>query len=137
MSIPDETPAAVTYLPSKTTRSPVGSAPKPGSWSSASQWEVARRPLSRPAAARISEPVHTEVVQVVWASTARIHSCSGPSVMCASCPGPPGTTRMSGAVTSSSVASATSPSEPRSLRCGPVRSATNTVSVPGTRLRVS
>ncbi len=58
MSMPDDTPAAVTYLPSTTTRSPVGSAPKPRRWSRASQWRVARRPRSSPAAASSSEPVH-------------------------------------------------------------------------------
>lgn len=31
MSMPEDTPAAVTYFPSYTTRSPVGSAPKAGS----------------------------------------------------------------------------------------------------------
>ncbi|MCW2641532.1 MAG: enoyl-CoA hydratase [Dactylosporangium sp.] len=53
MSMPEETPAAVTYLPSNTTRSPVGTAPSAGSWSRASQWDAARRPVSSPAAARM------------------------------------------------------------------------------------
>ncbi len=52
MSMPEDTPAAVTYLPSVTTRSPVGSAPWCFRWSRAGQWEVARRPLRRPAVLR-------------------------------------------------------------------------------------
>ncbi len=37
MSIPEDTPAAVTYFPSNTTRSPVGSAPNCGNRSRYSQ----------------------------------------------------------------------------------------------------
>lgn len=76
MSMPEETPAAVTYLPSKTTLSPVASAPNGPSCPVASQWDVARRPRSSPAAASSSEPVHTEVVQVLVASAARNQSSS-------------------------------------------------------------
>jgi hypothetical protein len=65
MSMPEETPAAVTYLPSNTTRSATGLAPSWPSSSRANQCEVARRPASRPAAARMRDPVQTDVVQVV------------------------------------------------------------------------
>src|SRR5690606_40495308 len=44
---------------------------KAGSWSSASQCEVARRPVSRPAAASSSEPVHTDVVQEIGRASCR------------------------------------------------------------------
>src|SRR2546430_5716743 len=77
MSMPEETPAAVTYLPSNTTRSVTGAAPSCPSSSMASQCVVARRPVSRPAAARTRDPVQTDVVQVVAWSAARSHSCTG------------------------------------------------------------
>ena len=79
MSMPEETPAAVTYLPSNATRSVTGVAPSWPSSSRASQCVVARRPVSRPAAARMSDPVQTDVVQAVAWSAARSHSCTGPS----------------------------------------------------------
>jgi hypothetical protein len=79
MSMPADTPAAVTYLPSNTTRSLTGVTASAPSSSRASQCDVARRPASSPAAARMSEPVQTDVVQAVVASAARSHSCSGPS----------------------------------------------------------
>ena len=43
------------------------------------------------AATLMSAPVHTEVVQVLVASAARSHSCTGPSVICLFWPGVPGT----------------------------------------------
>src|ERR1700761_3193317 len=46
MSMPEDTPAAVTYFPSVTTRSLAGLAPRLPSSSMASQWVVARRPFS-------------------------------------------------------------------------------------------
>jgi hypothetical protein len=49
--------------PCGTTRSCVGSAPAPARVSSSSQWVVARRPSSSPAAPSSSEPVQTDVVQ--------------------------------------------------------------------------
>lgn len=137
MSIPDDTPAAVTYLPSMTTRSPVGSAPNVFRTSRASQCEVARRPSSRPAAASSSEPVQTEVVQVLPASAARSQPSSVSFSIWALWPGPPGTITRSGAGTSARVRSATSARLPLSLRTGPVRSATKTVSAPGVRERIS
>src|SRR5436190_11067251 len=47
MSIPDETPAAVTTLPSSTTRSATGVAPKAESASRQIQWLVARLPAGQ------------------------------------------------------------------------------------------
>jgi hypothetical protein len=137
MSMPDETPAAVTYLPSVTTRSPVGSTPKFFRWSRASQWEVARRPSRSPAAASSSEPVHTDVVQVLVASAARSQSRSTSLSICGVWPGPPGTTTMSGVGTSARVLSAVMARLPVSVRTGPACSATKTVSESGRRPRVS
>ena len=65
MSMPDDTPAAVTILPCSTTRRPVGIAPYSFSRSSDAQCVVASLPSSRPAAASNIEPVHTDVVHVV------------------------------------------------------------------------
>ena len=62
MSIPDETPAAVITLPCSTTRFEVERAPSLSSVSSSSQWVVASRPSSTPAAPSSSEPVQTDVV---------------------------------------------------------------------------
>ncbi len=137
MSMPEETPAAVTYLPSRTTRSPVGSAPNSSSVSSASQCEVARRPVSSPAAASSSDPVQTEVVQAVAASADRSQPSRASFSIWSLWPGPPGTITTSGEGTSASVFSATSARLPVSLCTGPVRSATKTVSAPGVRLRIS
>lgn len=137
MSMPEDTPAAVTYLPSNTTRSPVGRAPKAGSRSRNIQCEEARRPSRSPAAASSSEPVQTEVVQVLVASTARSQSRTAGFSISTSGAGPPGTMTMSGRVTSCSPLSATSASDPESLRTGPGRSATNATSAPGSLPRVS
>ena len=81
--------------------------------------------------------MHTEVVQVLVASAARIQSSSALLSICAVCPGPPGTITTSGFATSSRVLSAVSARFPLSVRTGPVRSATNTVSESGRRPRVS
>ena len=56
--------------PSKSRRdTATGTAPNIFSVGMASQCDVARRPSSRPAAARITEPEHTDVVQLAarWA----------------------------------------------------------------------
>jgi hypothetical protein len=137
MSMPEETPAAVTYLPSNTTRSLTGVTPNFASWSTAIQYEVARRPVSRPAAARISEPVHTEVVHVLVWSAARSQACRGPSAIWSCWPGPPGTTMMSGCGTSVRAASADTirrPSSSLTRPMGPGRSAAKTTSAPGSAL---
>ena len=70
MSMPEDTPAAVTTLPRCTTRSGTGTAPSAASSSRASQCVVASTPSRIPAAASSSDPVHTEVVHVLcaWAS---------------------------------------------------------------------
>ena len=95
MSIPDDTPAAVTTFPCSTTRSSVGSAPNSRSRSWNIQCVVARRPFRTPAAPRTSDPVHTEVVHwVVW-WIVRTHSRMAGSRSATSWPGPPGTTKMS------------------------------------------
>ncbi len=133
-SIPAETPAAVAYFPSSTTRSvPVGSAPNPASCSRQYQCEVARRPFSSPAAPSSSEPEQTEVVQVVVASTARTHSSRAWSGSWASVPGPPGISSRSAESTSSSARSAVSARLFMSVRTGPRRAAVNTTSAPGIR----
>lgn len=95
------------------------------------------RPSSSPAAASSSEPVHTEVVQVLVASAVRSQSSRVSFSIWALCPGPPGTITRSGAGTSASERSAWSARLPLSLRTAPVRSATKTVSAPGVRLRIS
>ena len=72
MSIPDDTPAAVKILPRSTTRSATGTAPRRASESRAAQCVVASTPFNRPADASSSDPVQTEVVHCVCASTAAI-----------------------------------------------------------------
>jgi hypothetical protein len=67
-SMPADTPAAVTILgPSPSTAtirsSPTGVTPSALSPLSAIQCEVARLPSNTPAAARMTEPEHTDVVQ--------------------------------------------------------------------------
>jgi hypothetical protein len=60
MSIPAETPAAVTNLPSSTQRWRRYVAPKGPRTPEKNQLVVARRPSSRPTAARRRDPVHTD-----------------------------------------------------------------------------
>ncbi len=79
MSMPELTPAAVTILPSITTRSSVGVAPWRASSSRASQYVVARLPSSRPAEPSTSAPVHTDVVHVVVSCAVRSHSSTASS----------------------------------------------------------
>lgn len=81
--------------------------------------------------------MHTEVVQVLVASTVRSQPSSVPFSIWSLCPGPPGTITTSGADTSASVRSAVSERLPLSLRTGPGRSATKTVSAPGALLSIS
>ena len=63
---PAETPAQVTILSSADTirSSSTGTAPKVRNSCTAAQCDVARLPSSRPAAARITDPEHTEAVHV-------------------------------------------------------------------------
>ena len=94
---------------------------EPRSSSNASQWLVARLPSSRPAAARISDPVHTDVVHVLVRSASRSQSSAAPPARAATSPGPPGTSTMSGARCPPSERSASSVSMPLSVRTGPAR----------------
>ena len=66
-SMPADTPAAVTIRPPASTMrsSPTGSTPNVRSIGSAAQCDVARLPSSSPAAARITDPEHTDVVHCV------------------------------------------------------------------------
>ena len=59
--MPAVTPPPVKTFPSRTTRPSSGIAPNGASRSRHAQWLVARLPLRKPAAPRISEPVQTEV----------------------------------------------------------------------------
>lgn len=81
--------------------------------------------------------MQTEVVHVVPASTSRSQSSTAGLPICFSGCGPPGTTTMSGRVTSPSDLSATRARDPLSVRTGPGRSETKTVSAPWRRPRVS
>ena len=108
MSMPDDTPAAVTTLPCTTTRRSVGRAPSSRSWSSEAQWVVASRPFSTPAAPSRSEPVHTEVVHWLVSCATRIQSSSGLGVISSRVPKPPGTMTISGCGTADSGSSAIS-----------------------------
>ena len=78
-------------------------------------------------------PVHTDVVKRVWRCTARTHSSIGSSVISSRVPTPPGISSTSGSVTSSKVASQTTPSMPLSVRISPRRWPTKTTSMDGTR----
>lgn len=62
MSMPADTPAAVTTGPSSTHRRATGVAPNPPSRFRYIQCVVARRPVSRPAAPSRRAPVHTDAV---------------------------------------------------------------------------
>lgn len=74
MSIPAETPAAVTIRPSRTTRRCIGRPPYARNCRSLYQWVVARTPQSSPAALNTSAPVQTEVVKRVRGWTPRSQS---------------------------------------------------------------
>jgi hypothetical protein len=89
--MPEATPAPVTILPSTTTRSLAGMAPSRARCSIAAQWQVARLPWRRPAAASTSEPVQTEVTYFAVAAC-RCRNFSATASSMRSCwPGPPGT----------------------------------------------
>jgi hypothetical protein len=72
MSISADTPAAVTFLPSNTTWSPLGLALKEARSSCAGQCVVGR-PFRRPAGASTRAAVHAESVQVDVPSTCSSH----------------------------------------------------------------
>jgi len=60
-SMPAVTPPPDRMLPSLTMRPSSTMAPKTGSNSRHAQWQAARRPRRKPAAPKMSDPVHTEV----------------------------------------------------------------------------
>ena len=84
-----------------------------------SQWVVASRPSSTPAAPSSSEPVHTEVVHSDVSCARRIQPTQRLVVSAASVPVPPGTTSTSGSGRSASAASALRVSIPVSVVYGP------------------
>ena len=137
MSMPDETPAAVITLPRCTTRSGTGTAPRAASSSCASQWVAASTPSRIPAAASSSEPVHTDVVQRLWAWASRSQASTAASASSARLPKPPGTTTTSGRGCADSGASAVSARLPCSVRLGPGCAATRVTSAPGMRASTS
>ena len=96
---------------------------------------VAGRPRSSPAAPRISDPVHTEVVQVDRWWMRRIQSSTAVFAMVVVVPRspPPGTSSTSARSTLSSERSATRASSPVSVRTRPAFSATVVTVTPGTR----
>src|SRR5262245_18743559 len=97
MSMPEATPAEV-MTPSSTTResrSTVTPAPRESRRSSAAQWVVARRPARRPALARRSAPVQTEVTCRAPAAALRIQPRVSTSWRRGRVPKRPGTTRRS------------------------------------------
>src|SRR5262245_28274806 len=130
MSMPAETPAPVMTLPSRTIRSPTGSAPKSRRAPRAAQCVVARRPRSSPAAPSTRAPVHTDVVQVVVACAFVSHSITTGSVITGRMFIPPGTRMMSGRGTAASACSA-SRATPASVRLRPGALATGNTSAPG------
>src|SRR4051794_3913154 len=133
MSIPDATPAAVTYLPSTTTRRSAGSAPNAASVSRQIQWQVAALPSSRPAAARTSEPVQTDVVHLVVWSISRSHPSTSSSASRGRVPAPPGTSTISALSSSERATSTVRPSAAVSVRTSPCCLPTKATSAPGIR----
>ena len=66
-------------------------APNGSSRSRQAQWQAARLPVRNPAAARISEPVQTEVRYVAPAASRRISAMKASSSIASVAPRPPGT----------------------------------------------
>ncbi len=133
MSMPADTPAAVTIFPVVTTRSLTGSAPKRVRKSRMAQWVVALRPSSSPAAPSRSEPLHTEVVHCVCSCACLIHPTRASSARTSRVPEPPGTTITSGSGSSAYEAVASSRSVPLSSATGPRSPATNVTVQPGAK----
>ena len=128
MSIPADTPAAVTTGGSNTTRSATGIAPSSASRSRHAQCVVARFPSSRPAFAKQPEPVHTDVSH--FGCTSASHPISASSSSAASVRLLPPTTTTSGSGTSSRPWVARS-GRPESAVMSPGVDATKTASLPG------
>ena len=137
MSIPAETPAAVTYFPSTTTRSSLGSTPYAARSARANQWLVARRPASRPAEASTNDPVQTDVVQLVWRSASSSHSCSSLPARWSRCPSPPGITQHIRLGDLGYVVSTCNPSIPVSVRTTVFSAPVMCTVAPGIRLSTS
>ena len=137
-SMPADTPALVTIWPSCTTRSsPTGLAPRPFSMVSAAQCDAARLPSSRPAAARMTEPEHTDVVQVaVWCAE-RTQSSSTSSRACSMVVIPPGTKMTSGVGVSANEWVAPMIRTPESAVIGPGSCHTKRTSASGSRCSTS
>ncbi len=139
MSMPAETPAAVTILPSNTTRSATGSAPSRAQL--LERQPVARGALARRAARRRrgSASRCTRTSSTCSCGRPRCsHSSTGPPARAATSPGPPGTSTMSGcARVLRASARRASVSMPLSVRTGPGSAATNVTLAPGRRLSTS
>jgi len=105
--------------------------PNPFNSGMASQCDVARRPLSRPAAARITDPEHTDVVQLAVRWARRNHSSSASSRACTGVDGPPGTRITSGEGVSANEWVAPMTSTPESAVIGPDSCHTNLTSASG------
>ena len=91
-------------------------------------------PVSTPAAARISDPEHTDVVQVAVSCAWRTQSSTFWSCACSNVDIPPGTRTMSGEGVSSNEWVAPTSSTPESAAIGPDSCQTKRTSVSG-RLR--
>ncbi len=131
--MPADTPAAVAIRPVCTIRlSGCGSAPSSARVDCTIQCVVAGCPASMPAAARISEPEHTDVVHLLVRCTWRSHAMRSLSRMAGSVPvSPPGTSTMSGAGVSANEWVAPSTSTSSSVTTGPGAWLTRRISTPG------
>ncbi len=85
------TPPPVMMFPSRVTRLVSTIAPKGSSSSRQAQWQAARLPARNPPAARISEPVQTDVRYLAPAPSRRISRMKASSSMASVAPNPPGT----------------------------------------------
>src|SRR4029077_14781316 len=149
--MPAVTPPPDRMLPSLTMRASSTMAPKTGSNSRHAQWQAARRPRRKPAAPKMSDPVHTEVRWRAVAPSRAISLTKRSFSIAARQPPPPGTRSTSHdsiAARSSrfekvrrSAVTGSPPSEPtRTFRsgvrernwCGPVKSSWVTPSYTGT-----
>ena len=135
MSVPAEMPDEVTYGPSSTHRAS-GTQRTRSLWTVACLksclFEVARRPSSNPARARIADPVHTDIVISADGARARRKSSRAPLSTWRAEPIPPGTrTRSSGGQPANPCSA--SVLTPGSEATGPGVSATVTMRTSGAR----
>ena len=100
MSVPAETPDAVTNGPSSTQRA-CSTQSTFSLWLRASSkkilFDVARRPSSSPARANSADPEHTDIATSALRARVRRNSCSASLPSCASVPMPPGSSSRSSA----------------------------------------